>query len=100
MSEKRFVVSGLLLCEKPMLITATKCDTVERNTRLEVDGIEQGFDEESGVRQSNGMAFCHIKIADGRAGYVQTYSLTDQRRRLIWKKPQPNANARVSRALV
>jgi len=41
MSEKRFVVSGLLLCEKPMLITATKCDTVKRNTRLEVDGIER-----------------------------------------------------------
>jgi hypothetical protein len=69
-----WLARGLLLCEKPVLITSTKCDTVEVNTRLEVDGIEQGFDEESGVRQSNGMAFYHIKLADGRAGYVLSSS--------------------------
>jgi hypothetical protein len=69
-----WLARGLLLCEKPTLTTATKCDAVEMNTRLELDGIEQGFDEENGVRHSNGMAFYHIKLADGRAGYALTSS--------------------------
>jgi hypothetical protein len=69
-----WLARGVLLCEKPMLSTATKCDPVERNTRLEVDGIEQGFDEDNGMPRSNGMAFFRIKLADGRAGYVLTSS--------------------------
>jgi hypothetical protein len=69
-----WLARGVLLCEKPMLITATKCDPVEKNTRLQVDGLEQGFDEENGVRHLNGMAFYRITLADGRAGYVLTSS--------------------------
>jgi hypothetical protein len=63
----------VLLCEKPILVTATKCDPVKRNTRLEVESIEQGFDEDNGMRHSNGMAFFRIKLA-GRTGYVLTSS--------------------------
>ena len=49
-----------------MLITATKCDAVERNTRLEVESIEQGFDEDNGVRHLNGLAF----VRNGRLGFT------------------------------
>ena len=69
-----WLARALLICDKPMLITETKCDPVEKNTRLQVDRIEQGFDEENGVRRSTGFAFYHIAVADGRTGYVLTSS--------------------------
>jgi hypothetical protein len=65
-----WLISDMLICDRPTLTTHAKCEVVDRMTRLEVDGIEQGFDEQDGVRQHNGMAYYHVKIADGRAGYV------------------------------
>jgi hypothetical protein len=65
-----WLARDLLVCEKPTLTTETKCEKVDRNSRLEVDGIEQGFNEENGVRHSSGMAYYHVKVADGRSGYV------------------------------
>jgi hypothetical protein len=65
-----WLATDLLVCDKPTLITETKCEVVDRNTRLEVDGVEQGFNEENGVRHSSGMAYYHVKAANGRTGYV------------------------------
>ncbi|MGE5365850.1 MAG: hypothetical protein ACM3PO_01045 [Betaproteobacteria bacterium] len=51
----------VLLCTKPAKEPEGKCSVVALTTKLQPDGIEQG---------SFGNPYYHVKLADGRTGYV------------------------------
>jgi hypothetical protein len=61
-----WALMDMAMCPVPTLIEDAKCETVAKGSKLQPDAIEEG---------SVGTAYYHVKLEDGRAGYISAHEV-------------------------